>query len=1030
MAWKVGSFVLVVPVLVAEQLPIQIYTTAEGLVHNHINRIRQDGHGFLWLCTDGGLTRFDGRDFVNYTTRDGIPHPWVNDFLEAHDGTYWLATDAGVVKFDPAGRPPHLSDRRHDPGLSPMFVGVGPEGPAGARRVNALAEDRDGSILCATYAGLYRLERSSDRLSFNSIEIGLPKGVMEGGLVNNLSASRQGGWWIATRYGLFRLSREGRVERITSARGLPDNFVETVYEDRAGRIWTGTRTGGFCNVRSTSSTEGGAVERCYSVRDGLPNNDVRSILQSADGALWIGTAGGLSEFHSSSRGPRFRNYTVADGLSDSHILKLFEDSNGNLWVGTALSGIIKVVRQGFTTFDSRDGFLSGMNHESIFETVAGELSIVSEIGGEIIIQVLNKGRFHRVDPNLPITRGGNPGRSGSLQDRAGEWWIGTEHGLFRFPRVAQARALARTGVKAIYGAADGFAGNNIASLYEDSHGDIWISTNSVSAHSLSRWSRSTGKLEHYTEASPLLKRKRASAFGEDSSGNIWIGLVDGGGVVRYRHGQFTVIPAPPGTFSGIVKSIYSDHAGRMWVATNQAGLTRIDDTDLDDPHIKSYSEAEGLSSNDVSCITEDKSGQIYAGTNRGVDRLDPVSGRIRRFTAADGLVRGTVLLARQDRDGALWFVTNEGVSRLIPDPARHPSEPRVLIRGLRILGEPYPVSEIGEIALSGLVIPPERNTIQIDFSAPDFRLGSPVQYQYKLEGTSLGWSRSSTERSVHFASLSPGDYRFLVRAVGSNVAGPSASISFRVVPPLWRRWWFLMGASILAASALYALHQMRLHRALEIERVRTRIATDLHDDIGSSLSQIAILSEVVRQNLDGQDAMQDEALSRIATASRDLVNSMSDIVWAINPDKDHLQDLTQRMRRFAGDVLTARRVDFQFRGPRLEHDIRIAADIRRHVFLVFKESVNNLVRHSGCSRADIDFSVEKHWLVLRIQDNGKGLDLAQSDSGHGLANMRARAEILRGTLDVQSEHGTTIWLRVPLGRVTGKRTVKNSYRTG
>src|SRR5262249_20975615 len=152
---------------------------------------------------------------------------------------------------------------------------------------------------------------------------------------------------------------------------------------------------------------------------------------------------------------------------------------------------------------------------------------------------------------------------------------------------------------------------------------------------------------------------------------------------------------------------------------------------------------------------------------------------------------------------------------------------------------------------------------------------------------------------------------------------------------------------------------------------------DLHDDIGSSLSQIAILSEVVSQKLERQDSPEKERLTQIAGTSRDLLDSMSDIVWAINPEKDHLRDLTQRMRRFASDVFTARGVNFQFRGPRLEPDMRVGTDLRRQLFLIFKEAVNNAVRHSDCTRADIDFAVEKHCLVLQVKDNGKGLNASE-----------------------------------------------------
>jgi ligand-binding sensor domain-containing protein/two-component sensor histidine kinase len=996
----------------AEQLPIKAYTTAEGLAHNHINRIRQDVRGFLWFCTDSGLTRFDGHDFVSYTTRDGIPHPWVNDFLEARDGTYWVATDGGVVMFNPAGISACAPDRRRATSAPPMFVTVGPDGPAEARRVNALAEDKDGSILCATYSGLYRLQRAGGRLGFQAIEIGLPNEMWEGGLVNNLSPSRRGGWWIAARYGLCHHSSEGRWERFTSAQGLPDNFVETVYEDRSGRVWAGTRTGGFCAVRPAPAPGGRVVDRCYSVADGLPNNDVRSILQSADETFWIGTAGGLSAFHPGSHGPLFLNYSVTNGLSDSHILKLFEDSDANLWMGTASSGVMKMVRQGLASFDARHGFLSGTNQESIFETVVGETSIISEVGGRIVVQVLTAAKFRPVYPNLPLMRGGlNPKRSDSLQDRFGEWWIGTGHGLFRFPRTARVQDLAHIRPKAVYTAAHGFAGDNIDALYQDSHGDVWISTNSVSAHSISRWSRSSGTFQHYTETSPLLKQKRASAFGEDGSGNLWIGLVDDGGIIRYRQGRFEPVPAPQGAFRGIVRAIYVDRSGRIWAATSQAGLARIDGTDLDQPHVQRYSEAEGLSSNDVCCVTEDESGQIYAGTDSGVDRLDPVSGRIRWFTVADGLVRGAVLLAHRDRAGALWFVTNNGISRLIPARARAPSVPMALIRRLRIMGDPYPISEVGEAAVSGIVVPPQRNAIQVEFAAPDFRPGSPLQYQYKLESGRTEWSPASRERSVHYASLSPGDYQFLVRAVGPDGAGPPAAVSFRVLAPVWRRAWFLALVAVLGLTAAYFVHRYRVSQLIALEHVRTRIATDLHDDIGASLSQVAIMSEVVSRHA----APDRKALEEIAGTSRELLRSMSEIVWAIDPSHDRLHDLTQRMRWFAGEILSGCGIALHFSAPEQERELRLSVETRRQVFLIFKECVNNIARHAQARHAYVALKAEQAHLILEIEDDGCGFDAGPS-AGHGLRNMAWRARLLNATFEMQGSpgKGTHVILRVPL----------------
>jgi signal transduction histidine kinase len=216
-----------------------------------------------------------------------------------------------------------------------------------------------------------------------------------------------------------------------------------------------------------------------------------------------------------------------------------------------------------------------------------------------------------------------------------------------------------------------------------------------------------------------------------------------------------------------------------------------------------------------------------------------------------------------------------------------------------------------------------------------------------------------------------------------------------------------------------------MERAIELERVRIRIATDLHDDIGASLTQIAILSEVVNQRIKKNGSNVSEPLQMIAGTSRELVDSMSDIVWAINPRKDHLSDLSQRMRRFASDLLTARDIEFRFRAPGGdEKNIRLGADLRREIYLIYKESVNNLAKHSRCAQADLLFQIEKDGLLVIISDDGQGFDVERKMNGdhsgmggHGLLGLRRRAEALGGTYEVKSAPGagTTVTLKVPLG---------------
>jgi signal transduction histidine kinase len=258
-----------------------------------------------------------------------------------------------------------------------------------------------------------------------------------------------------------------------------------------------------------------------------------------------------------------------------------------------------------------------------------------------------------------------------------------------------------------------------------------------------------------------------------------------------------------------------------------------------------------------------------------------------------------------------------------------------------------------------------------------------------------------------------------VRAVNSDgvFSESPAHFSFTIRQPFWRRWWFLALTGALLTLIAYVLDRYRVARLVELERVRTHIAADLHDDIGSSLSQIAVLSEVLRKQLGPQKAHVSKSISLINRVSQEALDSMSDIVWAINPQQDHLSDLVRRMRRVASEMLPARDIEFTFNVPTARSDLRVGADVRRQVFLMFKETINNMVRHSRCKVAKIELKIEGTWLVLTVADNGKGFDPIQVCEGNGLVSLRRRASSLGGESSVSSRpgEGTTIRVKIPRG---------------
>jgi ligand-binding sensor domain-containing protein len=256
--------------------------------------------------------------------------------------------------------------------------------------------------------------------------------------------------------------------------------------------------------------------------------------------------------------------------------------------------------------------------------------------------------------------------------------------------------------------------------------DIWISTLGNPKGVLTRWERATETFHRYTPADGIPEHA-PSAFGEDAAGNIWIGFYLGG-LMRYSQGRFKPFTEGDGVPPGFVEGLYLDHAGRLWVATAEGGVARTDDPGGERPSFFTYSAANGLASNQGTCVTEDQSGMIYIGTGRGVDKLDPATGHIKHFTTADGLAGSYIIVAFRHHDGSLWFGTQQGLSRLVPQPERPTLPPPVLISAMRIAGVSYPISELGELALAVPEISASRNQIQIDFVG----LGDVAMYQVAL----------------------------------------------------------------------------------------------------------------------------------------------------------------------------------------------------------------------------------------------------------------------------------------------------------
>lgn len=977
--------------LFAERLSLKLYTTAESLPDNTARPLLAGSQGYLWAGSGPNLLRFDGHAFRTYSTVDGWTGGRPLCMIEHSSGQFYIGAGNGVFRFDPRA------------GESQRFSRVELPGPASD--VHHLLEDSQHRFWAGGEEGAYRREPNGQWRALTEIK---PFQAHHNARVERFVEDHLGDVWVASYSGIYCFRRNGAVERYSDADHprLNDSAM-AIIEGPDRKIYAGTENGIFRLAR-TDANRRAVVDRRWSPEDGLPSLYVAA-LAFWKGNLWAGTIRGVARIDTDGR---VEEYTELAGIKEPPVEAMMLDRAGSLWLGTDGAGLLVAVNRGFTNFSEKDG-LAVSRTEQVFEDRNGELLAVTKLERTLVLNRFNgRDAFEPFRPSFPKGVGFSWSWSQiALHSIARDWWFVSDQGpiAFRTPSV--------TGLG---GATAELSGDPLARirgyvfrLFEDSRGGIWMSIGGRTSHLLRhdpvtrRWERFDAS-EGYTSGFD----NYAAGFAEDGAGNIWIGNL-ARGLFRYRAGRIAPITGAAEVDMG-PRSLHLDQSGRLWIGTKHAGVLRIDNPNADLPVFQKYKIADGLSSDSTVCVTSDRNGNIYVCTARGIDRIQPGTGRVRTYTVADGLIGGTLRAGYRDRHGALWFGATEGVTRFVPNDAMA-AGPRVIIQGVRVATRPVSVPAIGVLQAKDIRMEPNEQRLQVDYVAFDPK----ARYQHRLEGVNE-WSAPSDERTVLFEGLAPGDYRFQVRGISEEgtLSPEPATVYFHVVPPVWRRWWFLLLVAALAGAAAYAFHRYRLNQLLALERVRLQIASDLHDDIGSSLSQVSMLGELARRSLDGASPGAADLIDRMATASREAVSAMGDIVWSIHPRHDRLSDLVQRMRSFASDVLSARDIEFDFDAPIGALQMELPPELRRDLLLIFKESVNNAARHSGCSRVRAGLRVEAGRVRLTVEDDGRGFDSAAFTGGHGLNTMQARAGKLGGECQIRSESGggggTAVAVSIPL----------------
>jgi ligand-binding sensor domain-containing protein/signal transduction histidine kinase len=988
----------------------------------------------LWLCFGPVASAFAVektllQDMVlrNWDLDDGLPSARINGVARTSDGYLWLATHKGLVRFD--GTRFVVFDTSNSPGMEDD-------------RVSCLLLDRRGDLWAGTYAGtLLKLVGQAFRVQDLRSAALSPKekGVAEG-KVNDLAEDSRGALWLALEgRGLLRF-HNGQAAAFSTNSGLPSVDVRRVLCDSGGRLWVvaGGQLGLFESgrwrgpsglppesqtVRTISAARDGGLWVATGTVDPLASRDLRlfklkegiwsaqlepypwpqdsqqfqrlALLEDESGRVWCAAAG--SVFFRSPAGSWQRLSSATPGVQ-VEVLCLAEDENGLLWMGTRTTGLLQAQKRQATTHSL-----------PAFARQHAVLTACSSKDGSVWCGTDGAGIFRwQADQITPF--GSDQGLTNLhvaalLEDRRTNLWAGTDGGLFR--RVGE-RFERAPGPPALR--------EPILALLEDRQGNLWTGGRA----GLVRLNAAGGRLFGAEEG---LFGGAVRALAEGRDGRIWVG--PNAGLYWLDGEKFQYYPVPQEPHLQGIFALHCDTSGSLWIGTDLAGLLRFR-ADYFDQWLWSR---DGLPSNHLTAILEDDQGDLWISSENGIfgcskPELDKYQRgltaplRPRRLTPAEGLAQKVCSgvgqpSACKSADGRLWFPN--GPALVVFDPTTIPRTLRVrppLIEGVSVDGVPVALDA------DGLRLRAGARRIDFQYASPNVLAPERLRFRFRLDGLDKAWVEVGSRREASYSQLPPGAYQFTVQVSGPENSWQEAvrGLPLEILPRFWERRSVQLAAGLVLLASVTGvawagersrsrrrLERLELQRTLDAER--QRIARDIHDDLGSGLTEIILLSDSLDEAIQPTPADQ-KMVGEISARARSLTRAMDEVVWAINPRNDTLEGFLTYLGKFTQDYLTKADVRCRWNVPLDVPDLPLSADMRHSLYLACKEALHNIVKHARASEVSVRLDLAKGAFTLAIEDDGQGFAAGVPQArGNGLSNMRKRLEDLHGLCRVESAPG-------------------------
>jgi ligand-binding sensor domain-containing protein len=1024
---------------------IEYINSQQGLNGNEIYQILQDREGFMWFLTNSGLNRYDGYSFRSWT-RNPEDHNspttisgWYTGFAEDNKGIIWFGHKlAGFYSLDKSSEKfVHYSHQNDN--INSLI----------SDQVFGISAESNTAIWIAALDGLDKFDPQTNKFSHFTHNQNDPTSISSDTLVAIVSDNKTipGSappvlWLINNRLGIdYFNTTTGKLIKhfdfpfMRKGEGTDGYFNISAQCKKNDIIWLGSNDDGIYGFNT-------ATERFLHIEIGRTceyakhlDKGLYHVWEDHSGNLWTVNDNNELVYFDRANG-KFYFYKV--NRDKARFLDItpfiFEDNNQKIWIGTEKELItVNTNRNRFINAKQVDEDVLTSSGNYIFQlhsTKQGQM-----LAGAVPLNFLDK-KTNILKPfHLPINlktlevyavRNIN-------EDDKGIIWLTGDFGIISYdPNTGIARK------HQLYENSKALDNESFRGIFQDSKGRYWA----LNIRGLYIFDVASGKASLFNgKTDPAINNKPFRFPFIDSKGIFYLGTEAYGFVTfnpesnESKSFLYDVNNPTSSSNESVTDFIETknlrvpDGQGFIWFGTMGRGLGVFDPVS---EKFRFFTAKDGLVNNIIYSLVADKNGKIWLGTRNGISCFTPPEEPFnndskivfRNYTSGDGIPEYSCNFnsAYCDTDGTLYFGTRGGgIFYFHPDSLKHNEFiPPVYITEFRLKNNSVSLSADSTGILKSSIeytkrikLNYQQNIISFSFVALNYIHSEKNQYAYKLENYDEDWIiTDASKRFATYTNLNPGNYVFKVK--GSNNDGvwneTPTQLLIIITPPFWQTVWFKILVALSVTGLVYAFYRYRIGQVLLLQRIRNKIAADLHDDIGSTLNSISVYSEVAKKD----PSRKDFALQMIGENSRKIIESMSDIVWSINPENDSFDKIIFRMRSLTYNILKVNKIDCSFKADETLQSLKLPMHTRRNFYLIFKEALNNLVKYSGATRASIQLYLENKNVTFILRDNGIGFDSNQIYSGNGINNMKRRAAEIKAELNIESApgNGTSIELNL------------------